>query len=414
MDGNAHQSELDNLAEALSETQDQLLAISTLAQPAEHQFDLEVLLSSIARQAQQILVAQAVFLSIIQESEMPFLVDQPSEYFNPLQIIPQIENNQPQQDTYQVLDLPESTPVYVLMRHIRGKGYLSLGFVVDIPQTELNPTLKLAQIIADQAQIHADNILLHQEILSQAQLQTEMEMARQMQASLLPKKAPDCSGIGLQVGVYFNPASLVGGDFYDLSVKPQGKLNFSVGDLSGKGLPAAIMMSMTLNTIRSKTRFLKNPTPQKILDRVNQDMYDDYTEAGAFATVFIGTYEANSRVLHYGNAGHSPVIFCPAGESAYLLEADGTALGVLPDSMSQSHQLLLKSGDILVVGTDGFSEAENAHGGMFGYEGLLRKVDELGSLAAQEIAEGLVSSIHQFVDGHPQSDDQTLLVLKAI
>ena len=96
------------------------------------------------------------------------------------------------------------------------------------------------------------------------------------------------------------------------------------------------------------------------------------------------------------------------------LEADGPALGVLPESMSESHQIQLKPGDIMVICTDGFSEAENARGEMFGYEKLLRKVEDLGNLTAREIVDGLVSAIDQFVDDHPQSDDQTLLVIKAL
>jgi sigma-B regulation protein RsbU (phosphoserine phosphatase) len=118
--------------------------------------------------------------------------------------------------------------------------------------------------------------------------------------------------------------------------------------------------------------------------------------------------------LPYANAGHAPVIFCPAGGTAYLLEADGPPLGTLPMLLSQNHYLKLGVGDVLLIGSDGLNEAENGTEEMFGYERLLAAVTSLADKTAPEIATSLFEQVTTFAAGHKQSDDQTLLVLKGM
>jgi len=405
-------SVLDLLAEAFSEAQDQLLAISALSQITAQQFDLEQLLPILVKQAKQILNAEAVFMMVDINNQPPLLVDFPINYFNPKEIVPLINAAHESLDAFQVIRIMDSAPIYILDQKIRGTGQIKLGFQIDTPKTALSPTLNLAQTITDQAKIQIENSFLHEELITQAKLQAEMEAARQMQASLLPESIPPSTETGLDMAIHFQPASKVGGDFYDLISQPHSGAIFAVGDISGKGIPAALLMSMTLNALRNGVRFIENPTPKKILAQVNQNMYDDFTRAGGFATVFIGSYDAHKGELSYGNAGHSPVIFCPANGDPRLLVADGTALGILPESLCESQILNFRPGDILVVGTDGFSEAENPLREMFGYNKLLHLVEELRHSSAQAIKDGFVKAINQFSSGYLQSDDQTLLVIK--
>ena len=130
------------------------------------------------------------------------------------------------------------------------------------------------------------------------------------------------------------PALQVGGDFYDyfVSAKTIGRpFTFAVGDVSGKGLSAALLMAMTRTNLRGNALRTADCTPETILARANEDLYDDFTEVGMMATVLVGQYDPASGMLSYANAGHSPVILCPAGGPARLLEADGPAMGVLPE-----------------------------------------------------------------------------------
>jgi len=131
-----------------------------------------------------------------------------------------------------------------------------------------------------------------------------------------------------------------------------------------------------------------------------------------FVTVFVGCYDAHSALLLYANAGHSPVVYCPRGGAATLLEADAPVLGVLPISSCTNHLLSFHKGDLLLVGSDGLNESFNAQGEMFGYERLLNTVETLAHLLARELGRELLRTIEQFTKGHQQSDDQTFIVLK--
>ena len=127
-----------------------------------------------------------------------------------------------------------------------------------------------------------------------------------------------------------------------------------------------------------------------------------------------GCYDPDNRQLSYANAGHAPVIYCPAGGAATLLEADGPAAGVLPFNLCENFTLSFQPGDILVVATDGFNEAVHASGEMFGYERLLTLVEKLAHLSAESIATWVYEQVQQFTDGCEQSDDQTLVILKGV
>ena len=133
-----------------------------------------------------------------------------------------------------------------------------------------------------------------------------------------------------------------------------------------------------------------------------------------FATVFVGRYDPGQHELIYANAGHSPVIYCPAGGSAILLEADGPAMGVLPISLSENHILQFQPDDLLIVTTDGFNEASNPGGKMFGINQLLQLIESVASKSASEISGEIFKAVQNFSAGRPQDDDQTLVVIKGV
>jgi len=175
-----------------------------------------------------------------------------------------------------------------------------------------------------------------------------------------------------------------------------------------------LVMSMTHTALRGMGSRSPQPTCAAIAAQVNEQLYDDLTEVGAFVTMFVGQYDNATRLLNFANAGHSPVIYCPQGGSARLLEADGTAVGVLPISLCADQSLRLRPGDLLIAATDGFSEAQNAAGEMFGYERLLQLSEAQARFPAQKILDALFAAVEAFSVGHPQDDDQTIVVLKGV
>lgn len=398
-------SEVDSLIKALSEAQDQLLAISALTHNTEHHFKLEELLHFYLKKTQEILATDAAFI-LYQGRDEIFLSS--TDAIRLAEINARLDWKK-----FQLCGYMANMPFYALSRFAEDNTRIALGFSVDTPQEALNPTIKLAAAIIDQAVVQISNILLHEKLIEQTRLQAELDAAREMQFSLLPKDLATADLPQLDIAVHFCPARATGGDFYDYAIMDKG-FSFTVGDIAGKGLPATLLMAITLNSIRAKAAFLPNSSPERILARVNQDLYSDFTQAAAFVTIFSGYYSPAEEKIFYANAGHSPVIYCTANGIAEMLEADGPALGVLKESLSTNQQLPFRSGDLLVISTDGFSEAENVDGKFFGYETLLNKVDQLHQRSAEEIKNELVAAINAFAGDKPQSDDQTLLVIKKL
>ena len=274
-----------------------------------------------------------------------------------------------------------------------------------------SPERKLARAIAEQAGGQIENVLLYQQALKKTRLEAEMELARSVQMRLLPQRLPVVPGLDIWAGS--RTALHVGGDFYDFALHRSGALTFTLGDVSGKGAAAALLMSMTHAVFRSAAG-ASLLSPADIIGHTNTHLYDDFSSVAAFVTMFVGQYDVRTRRLAYANAGHSPVIYCPAHGSAVLLEADGPAVGVLPITLSANETLSLSPHDVLVVATDGFNEAQRDDGEMFGIERLSQLIESLAGGSAQHIALGLYAGIEAFAGGRAQDDDQTIMVVKGV
>lgn len=292
---------------------------------------------------------------------------------------------------------------------VRGMMMASLG-IIDRAEGFGTPELKLGRAITDQASAQIERILLYQEMVEQARLRSEMDLARRVQTDLLPRTLPEVAG--LDIYAYSRPALQVGGDFFDFINIPNHPFIFTIGDVSGKGVSAALLMSMTRTALHSKAQFMPSPTPASVMRQSSADLYNDFTRIGVFATIFVGQYDQNNREIMYTNAGHAPVIYRPRHGKAELLLADHTAVGVLPVNNFQNRYLAMRPGDLLIVATDGFSDARNADDELFGIDRLLAAVDELAEQPARAIADSLFSVVDRFSAGHPQDDDQTIIVIK--
>jgi phosphoserine phosphatase RsbU/P len=292
---------------------------------------------------------------------------------------------------------------------VRGAVLSGLG-LMDKPGGFGAPDIKLMRAIADQASVQIERMLLYEEMFDQAKLRTEMDLARRVQLDLLPRSLPVVPG--LDIYATSRPAFEVGGDFYDFIVQDGRPFMFVTGDVTGKGLSAALLMTMTRTAIHSKARFMPYPTPESVMRQSNEDLYNDFTRVGVFATAFIGQYEAGSQSIIYANAGHAPVIYQPRDDEPVLLRADSTAIGILAVNPSRNQRLSMRPGDILVVATDGFSDVRDFEDETFGIDRLLELVKSLRDCSAEQIAAGMFEATERFGHGRPQDDDQTLVVIK--
>jgi sigma-B regulation protein RsbU (phosphoserine phosphatase) len=237
-----------------------------------------------------------------------------------------------------------------------------------------------------------------------------MDLARQVQLALQPQSLPSVEGMdvfGLSI-----PALQVGGDFFDIVVREERPLVFMLGDVTGKGMSAALLMSMTRMSARSAARNMPFEAPHQIVNRLNMDLLDDYSTVSMFSTAFVGTFDPATRCLLFTNAGQSPILYMPVHGAPILLEAQDIPVGVLEGYSYSSQQMEMKTGDVLVIATDGFNESRNEEGEMFGIERMLQALAEMRLLAAKEIAEGMLNLVVRFSGGHPQDDDRTIIVLK--
>jgi sigma-B regulation protein RsbU (phosphoserine phosphatase) len=403
------EDDLEEMTAELIDAQDYLLALYDLTQLIRSQVGLADTLRSLAQAATRLLKTEstaALLLPAIVHDPAPLLEDGAMlGYFRQIQ-----RSGRELLLAGPDAELPPGiTSLCVVPIRIRGGIEAALGLVNKAGSFGA-PELKLARAIAEQAGAQIEHALLHQERIEQARLHTEMDLARKVQLRLLPEQRPNVRG--LEIFAESRPALHVGGDFYDFVDRPDQPLIFSIGDVAGKGISAALVMAMIHTVASSAARFTPEPTPQAVLQRTNDDLYDDFTRLGTFATAFVGQIDSRAGKLHFANAGHAPVIFCPAGGGAQLLEADSPPIGVLPMTLAEHYSLDFGPDDVLILATDGFNEASNGSGELFGYGRLLELAEELHGESAQVIGYGLLAAVESFSAGHPQDDDQTLIVVK--
>jgi sigma-B regulation protein RsbU (phosphoserine phosphatase) len=269
---------------------------------------------------------------------------------------------------------------------------------------------KLVGALAEEAGAIIERTHLQEQMVIQERMRHELEIAASIQMSLLPTSLPHIEG--LDIAAACRPANEVGGDFFDFVYNPDGLLGVALGDVTSKGVPAALFMVVSRTLLRAATPL--HASPHRVLEHANRDIYDDLSGVGMFVTTFYSYYNPATRELTYANAGHAPVIFYRnATATCEFWEADGPPVGVLPEITSVDHRIQLEKGDILVIMSDGFNEAVNSMSEMFGIQRLEEVITANASRPAEKIHTALLSAVEAFAEGTPQADDQTVVVLKA-
>lgn len=403
-------SSLTQVTSELIETRDQILMLYQLVQACQHCLEPQSVLDTLAQELPDLFKTENAFV-ILHAGEKSMLT---AQHPQPLFSCPTLYDlfERARKGGLAILSGEEISGqvgnLLLVPVGLRGERSAAIGLVNKCDGEFMSPDIKLARAVVGYAGSLMENSLMIQAQMELARMQTEMELARRVQLSLLPKVPPKTPG--LEMWAASRPALHVGGDFFDFIVQPGQQLTLVVGDLSGKGFPAALLMSMTRTVIR--TELHGNSTPEHILAETNRELYEDFNRLSSFATLFVGQYNPSLHQLRFANAGHSPVIHRPAGGKARLLQADGTALGILPVSMSKDQCMQFHKDDLLIVGTDGLYDAVNPEGERLGYEHLLSMVDALAERPTVEIANTIYEAVNQFSAGNPPSDDQTLVVVK--
>jgi phosphoserine phosphatase RsbU/P len=245
---------------------------------------------------------------------------------------------------------------------------------------------------------------------------TELQIAADIQKNFLPSEIAPL--IGLDIAATSIPAKEVGGDFFDVipfAVIPakDHKAGIMIADVSGKGIPAALFMALSL--VIMQVNSLWHPHPEDVLRDANAIISRATKETGMFVTLFYAVIDEELRQVTYANAGHNPPMVYRAGTGEIEeLGTTGIALGVMDTAMYTEQGCGLSPGDILLLYTDGITEADSEAEGMFGEERLRNGLIRYHDLPSREIMDSVLHDVRAFTAGYPQSDDMTLMVLKAV
>jgi len=267
--------------------------------------------------------------------------------------------------------------------------------------------LDLLTAFANHAAIAIENARLYEEVLKNKELEFDLMIARRIQKALLPKALPKIKGYDF--ATLNIPSRTVSGDLYDLAWLNNGKLGIAIGDVSGKGTSAAILMASIYSTYKS---ILNEPiSAAKRMQRLNEVMCDNVL-SGTYATLFYSELEPENHKLIYCNAGHfPPIVVSPNGKTKTLTEG-GMILGFIKKAPYLQGELELKMNDVLLLYTDGLIEAKNRRGDFFTLEVVTHLIRQNMELSAKALKEKILSEIKHFVQKPQFTDDLTFVVIK--
>jgi sigma-B regulation protein RsbU (phosphoserine phosphatase) len=266
----------------------------------------------------------------------------------------------------------------------------------------------MLSVLGGQMAIALVNSRLYQETLEKRRFEEDLDRARQIQESLLPKSCP--TGKGFLISAMNKPSRLVGGDYHDFVIGENGSLGIAIGDVSGKGMPAALLMAVLQASFNAQVQ--NRLSVGETISRVNSHLAR-CTAADQFATFFFGQLDLTSGGFTYSNAGHNPPILIRANGEILTLTEGGLILGVLDDAPYDEGTVFLAPGDMLFLYTDGITEAQNALDEEFGEERLTRLLLEMRRVPPDDLLDVVFEEANRFAAGGLlQQDDTTMVVLQ--
>ena len=277
------------------------------------------------------------------------------------------------------------------------------GRVLDFTPTDA----RLLSLFANQAAAAIETARLHREALEKERIERELELAATIQRQILPRELPTVPG--LEIAARNRPTRQVGGDYFDLFPLSGGRLAFVVADVSGKGVPAALLVSTVHAAVHLQIDDAK--TVADLIGRLDRHL-QRYAATRKFLTAFFGLLETDTGRLQYVSAGHNPALLRRTSGRLDPLRATGVPLGMFPNASWKEESVTLEPGDLLCVYTDGISEALDAADEEFGLERLGQLLET--DAAAEKLCGSVFDAVADFAADVPQYDDQTLLLVRRL
>jgi sigma-B regulation protein RsbU (phosphoserine phosphatase) len=253
-------------------------------------------------------------------------------------------------------------------------------------------------------------------------LQSEIEIAREVQNQLYPRQVP--ASRTLRLTAVCQPARMVSGDYYDYETMREAQIALAIGDVAGKGISAALLMATLQSSLRTQLQtwreiaaggngaYPRVVSTSSVVSHLNSQLYS-YTSLEKYATFCLGVYDEPSGSFTYTNAGHLPPLLVRGGESVRL-DVNGTVVGAFPTAPYDESRVELQAGDLLVFFSDGVTEPENEYGEMFGEDRFTDLVCRNSHLSEDKIVELVISSVRQWTASEELQDDMTLLLAKRL
>ncbi len=314
-------------------------------------------------------------------------------------------------------------PLPPLLRTQRFRGHMALDVQINGAPigTLMVNTLAQRQFFDDEAQLLGllgsqvaqliERERLHQDALVAQRLEQELDFARTTQTSFLPAHPPEVAGYS--IAAFYHPARQVGGDFYDFIRVAEGdgeQLGLVIADVTGKGIPAALFMVLSRTLLRATASDARPPSA--VLETVNRLILEE-ARAEQQVTCFYGVLSPTTHQLVFASAGHvEPLLYRASLAEIEPLQARGTILGIIPEATFGQRTAALERGDVLLLYTDGVTEAMTVPRRMFGTDRLTALLGASAHLGPQAIIERVVAAVQVFTAGAPQHDDITLVVVK--
>lgn len=269
--------------------------------------------------------------------------------------------------------------------------------------------MELLTGIANQAATAIANSRLHERVVNQKRLERELEIARNIQINLLPREFPDLEGVTFSAMSL--PARQVGGDYYDFLQLQDGRTAIVMADVSGKGVPAAMLLSTIRASLRMEIPKAPGMKVNDMVAEINEAVCND-TANNLFVTMFVGLYDPAAQSLEYCNAGHCHPLLVRADGGTLLLEKGGVFLGVMSPVEYHSEVVMIEEGDLLVFYTDGVTDTHNDARELFGMDRLIALVKENREKSAMQVRDAIHEATQAFRGAAEQFDDLSVVVMR--
>src|SRR6266516_2296793 len=285
--------------------------------------------------------------------------------------------------------------------------------VFDLESDELNAysndDLDVLMLLASQVAIIIEKVMLHEQLIEKQRLQTQLEVARQVQLELLPARDPQLDSF--DISAYNFPTEEVSGDYYDWMRIYDDQIGIVIADVAGKGVPAALLMAFLRASLRAASHI--GYATHISMSKVNYLLWESI-ERNQFDTAFYGLLDATNRTLAYTNAGHNPPLLMDAEGNARFIDRGGVPLGMFRDTRYYEYYLTLEPGELLLLYTDGVTEANNPEGQEYGTDRLVRALKDSRHLSARALIDFIQHDVLEWTDGLGATDDITFFVIKAV